>query len=59
MTLVSVNKQTVNKKHINAALLAAGTATHAWFDDEAHTMQDQTKKATIELLGKQRKNDAQ
>lgn len=55
MTMISVNKTTVTKRHIDAALLAGGTASHAWFDDESDSVKEMTKQAAIKLLGKQRK----
>ncbi len=33
-TMISVNKETINRKHVDAALLAMGTASHVWFEDE-------------------------
>lgn len=32
--LLSVNKETINKRPMNVALLAAGTASHVWFEEE-------------------------
>lgn len=54
--MLSVNKTTVTKKVLNEALLAAGTASHAWFDDESDSVKQQSKNAVIELLGKQRRD---
>lgn len=31
---LSINKETINKRPMNVALLAAGTASHVWFDEE-------------------------
>lgn len=56
MTMISVNKHTVTKRHIDAALLAGGTASHAWFDDESDSTKDIAKQATLKLLGKQLKD---
>lgn len=54
-TMVSVNKETVNKKFINVSLLAMGTVSHAWFDDESDSVKQLPKQALIELLKQQRK----
>lgn len=42
MTMLSVNKETITKKPVDAALLALGTASHVWFEDEIKSEQKET-----------------
>lgn len=34
MTMITVNKGTITRKPVDTSLLAAGTASHVWFEDE-------------------------
>lgn len=53
MTMISINKNTNNKKPVNPALLAMGTASHAWFDDESESVKQMSKDAVIALIARQ------
>jgi hypothetical protein len=42
MTMISINKDTINRRPVDVALLAAGTASHVWFEDEIKSEKKET-----------------
>lgn len=52
MTMLSINKDTVTRKPVDAALLAMGTASHVWFEDE---IKAEKKEVNAFRLAAQRK----
>lgn len=58
MTMISINKETVTRKPVDAALLAMGTASHVWFEEEIKSERQETNAFRIAAARKQRLRDA-
>ncbi len=58
MTMISINKETVTRKPVDAALLAMGTVSHVWFEDEIKSEKAEMDAFRAAALRKQRLRDA-
>lgn len=58
MTMISINKETVTRKPVDAALLAMGTASHVWFEDEVKSEKREMNAFRLAAARKQRLRDA-
>lgn len=58
MTMMSINKETVTRKPVDAALLAMGTVSHVWFEDEIKSERQETNAFRLAAQRKARLRNA-
>lgn len=58
MTMISINKETITRKPVDAALLAMGTVSNVWFEDEIKSERQEMNAFRLAAARKQRLRDA-